>query len=72
MQHPKWRGPFRVAAVQDGREMGGGVFDTTFEALSRAAVSQRRSALGRGCGGCASVKPPLTVSASIFATWLHI
>jgi len=29
--HPKWRGPFRLAALQDGRELGGGLFDTAFE-----------------------------------------
>lgn len=34
MSHPKWRGPFEVAAVAGGRELGSGKFDLTFEGKS--------------------------------------
>ena len=29
--HPRWRGPFRVTALADGRELGSGLFDAEFE-----------------------------------------
>jgi hypothetical protein len=38
--HPKWRGPFRVAAMQDGHELGGGLFDTAFEAAAKARATR--------------------------------
>src|SRR5262245_12901740 len=33
--HPTYRGPFRVAALRDGRELGGQVFDSGFEGKTK-------------------------------------